>query len=225
MTLGDFEGSTKSDKVYEFLKEKILTAAYKPGDRIVIREISRQLGVSDIPVREAVKKLASDGLLEIKSHSGARVAPLNIRNLEEIFLIRVELETLATRLAVKYATSEEISLLDSYVQKMDESIQKSDISQYTKYNREFHRALYRASHSPILADMVENLFMRSENSKMVFHHDPARLRISNDEHRAIVEAIRNKDEETATKVIRSQKENGFSVVLNALKLSKTLFGG
>jgi DNA-binding GntR family transcriptional regulator len=218
------EGNTKSDKVYEFLKEKILAGAYKPGDRIIIREISKQLGVSDIPTREAIKKLASNGLLEIKSHSGARIAPLNINNLEEIFLIRAELETLAARLSAKSATTEEIAALDSYVRKMDESIQINDISEYTLSNREFHKLLYRASHASVLIDMIESLFMRSENSKMIFYHDPERLRISNDEHRAIVEALRDKDEEKAAKIIRSQKENGFRVVLNALMMSKTLFG-
>ncbi|NGQ93972.1 GntR family transcriptional regulator [Brevibacillus sp. SYP-B805] len=225
MTIRDFERNTKSDKVYEYLKEKILTGAYKPGERLVIREVSRQLGVSDIPVREAIKKLAADGLLELKSHSGARIAPLNIKNLEEIFLIRVELETLATRLAVNAATPEEIDQLDSYVQKMDDSIRRNDIAKYTKYNREFHRLLYRSSHSPILAEIIENLFVRSENSKLIFYHDPSRLRSSNEGHRAIVEAIRAKDEKKAAEIIRTQKEDGFKVVLNALRLSKTLLGG
>ncbi|RNB83382.1 GntR family transcriptional regulator [Brevibacillus fluminis] len=225
MTIGDLEGNTKSDKVYEFLKEKILTGHYKPGDRLVIREVSRQLGVSDIPVREAIKKLASEGLLELKSHSGARIAPLNIGNLEEIFMIRVELETLATRLAVHAATAEELDLLESYVQSMDDSIEKDDIPAYTATNRQFHQLLYRTSHSPILIEMIENLFMRSENSKMIFHHDPARLRISNAEHHALVDALRQKDEETAVSVIRTQKENGFKIVINALKLSRSLLGG
>lgn len=225
MTIGDFEGNTKSDKVYEYLKERILTGAYNPGDRLVIREVSRQLGVSDIPVREAIKKLASDGLLELKSHSGARIAPLNIKNLEEIFTIRIELETLATRLAVDAATSEELDLLESHVQSMDESIQNNDIPTYTASNRQFHQLLYRASHAPILVEMIENLFMRSENSKMIFHHDPARLRASNEEHRAVVEALRSKDREKAVSVIRAQKESGFKIVIDALKLSRSLLGG
>ncbi|WP_134700848.1 GntR family transcriptional regulator [Ammoniphilus sp. YIM 78166] len=218
-------GNTKSDIVYEYLKEKILRSEYKPGDRIVIREISRQLGVSDIPVREAIKKLTSDGLIETKSHSGSRVAALNINNLEEIFLIRVELETLAARLAAKSATIEEIAQLDSLVQKMDESIQEKDICEFTRCNREFHRLLYQASHAPVLSEMIENLYMRSENSKMIFTYDPERLRVSNEEHKEIVAALRIKDENRASELIRIQKENGFKVVLNALRISRSFLGG
>lgn len=225
MTINKNKPNTKSEKVYDFLKEKVLSGHYKPGERIIIREVSEQLGVSDIPVREALKKLAADGLIEIKSHSGARVAPLNIDNLEEIFLIRIELETLSTRLAVKAATAEEIDSLEQLVNNMEESITKHNIADYTKYNREFHQRLYRASHAPVLIEMIENLFLRSENSKMIFYHDPERLRHSNDEHRAIVEAIRDQDEQKAVSLIRTQKESGFRVVLNALQFSKSMYGG
>ncbi|TBL76076.1 GntR family transcriptional regulator [Paenibacillus thalictri] len=224
MSIDHLKSKTKSDQVYDFLKEQILSGAYKPDGRIVIRDIGKQLGVSDIPVREAIKRLAADGLLEIKSHSGARVAPINTDNLEEIFLIRLELETLSTRLAAKAATAEEIDILDSLVRQMDESIVQKDLDTYSLSNREFHQLLYRASHAQVLIDMIENLFLRSENSKMVFHYDPDRLLQSNEEHRAIVEAIRQRDEEKAAQIIRTQKESGFKIVLNALRISKMLQG-
>jgi DNA-binding GntR family transcriptional regulator len=222
--LDELGGITKSEKVYEYLKNEILMAAYKPGDRIVIREVSKQLGVSDIPVREAIKKMASEGLLEVKSHSGARVATINIENLEEIFLIRTELETLATLLAAKSATSEEIAKLDKCVRKMDESYEKHDVVQYTTYNRKFHQMLYRASHAPLLVDMIENMYARSERSRTIFLLEPERMKISNEEHREITEALRNRDEEKAAKVMRAQKEHGFKSVLNTLMTTRSFFG-
>ncbi|MFJ5770418.1 GntR family transcriptional regulator [Psychrobacillus sp. NPDC093180] len=218
------EGKTKSEKVYEFLRAKILAAEYKPGDRIVIREIARQLEVSDIPVREAIKKLTADGLLEIKSHSGARIAPLNLKNLEEMFLIRLELEPLATRLAAKSATDEEITLLENLVLEMEQHLKDNDIEEYTKANRAFHKELYRSSHAPVLIEIIENLYLRSENSKSIFQHDPDRLLASNEEHQAIVNALKNKDEENAAKLVHAQKEHGFKVVLNALKVSSQFWG-
>jgi DNA-binding GntR family transcriptional regulator len=224
MMIDNKEGSTKSDIVYNYVKEKILNGGYHPGDRIVTREVGRQLGVSDIPVREAIKRLAADGLLEVKSHSGARISHLNIKNLEEIFTIRIELETLAARLAAKSATAEEIATLEEYTNKMEETIRRNNISEFTRYNREFHKLLYRSSHSSVLIDMIENLYMRSENSKTIFQHEPERLKSSNEEHRAIVEALRNRDEKEAVRLIRFQKEHGFKTVLNALKLSQSLLG-
>lgn len=225
MNANEHKGHTKSDTVYHFIKEQIMTGVYKPDERIIIRDIARQLGVSDIPVREAIKRLTADGLLETKSHSGARVAPINTDTLEEVFLIRTELETLSTRLAAKAATPEEIDSLELLVDQMDASIGKQDLTAYSLSNRNFHQQLYRASHAQVLIDMIENLFLRSENSKMVFHYDPDRLRQSNEEHRSIVEALRERDEEKAARVIRSQKETGFKVVLNALRISQMLQGG
>ncbi|SES18768.1 GntR family transcriptional regulator [Psychrobacillus sp. OK032] len=218
------DGKTKSEKVYEFLRAKILAAEYKPGDRLIIRKIARQLEVSDIPVREAIKKLTADGLLEIKSHSGARIAPFNIKNLEEMFLIRLELEPLATRLAAKSATNEEIMLLENLVLEMEQHLKNNDIEEYTHTNREFHKQLYRSSHAPVLIEIIENLYLRSENSKSIFQHDPDRLLASNEEHLAIVNALKNKDEENASKLIFAQKEHGFKVVLNALKVSSQFWG-
>ncbi|WP_167577615.1 GntR family transcriptional regulator [Ammoniphilus sp. YIM 78166] len=218
------EGYTKSDRVYEFLKEKILTASYKPRDRIVIREISRLLGVSDIPVREAIQKLSSEGLLETKSHRGARVAAINLKNLKEIFLIRTELETLAARLAVREAKSEEIVKLDHLVRIMDECYQSNNIPEYTRYNREFHMLLIRACHAPVLIEIIENLYMKSENSKMIFTYDSERLCVSNIEHREIVDGLIEKDEEKVARLIRFQKENGFRNVLHALMLSQSMRG-
>jgi len=215
---------TKSEKVYAFLKEKILTNQYQPGQRIVIREIARQLEVSDIPVREALKKLASEGLIDFKSHSGARVASLSVDTLEEIFLIRIELETLAARLAAQNATEEEIAELEHYVSMMDECYRKGDIYMYGEYNRKFHKTLYKASHAPILVELIENLYMRSERSRTVFYLNPQRFKDSNKEHLSVVEALRAKDADKAAQLIRRQKELGFMTVLDALAATRSLLG-
>ncbi|MFJ8259997.1 GntR family transcriptional regulator [Peribacillus asahii] len=127
-------------------------------------------------------------------------------------------------LAANSATKEEIELLESLVHKMDQSIQKGDIPGYTDYNRAFHNQLYRSSHSPVLIEIIESLYMRSENSKMTFHHNPERLQASNDEHRAIVVALQNRNAEEAAETLRVQKEQGFQIVLNALRVSRLFMG-
>lgn len=213
----------KSDIAYKFIKDKIETGEYSPGDRIVIHDIAVQIGISDTPVREAMKKLASENLIEMESHKGARISPVNIENLEEIFLIRLELETLACRIAVKNATEEEILELESLVEKMDECINNNDTETYTQYNSKFHDLLYYASHSPVLIDILTNLYSRSERSRMVFHYAPLRSRISNAEHRAIVEGIKEKNEEKAASAIRTQKEFAFSTIINTLKATRKMF--
>lgn len=215
---------TKSERVYEYLKEQILMNHYKPNERIIIREIAKQLGVSDIPVREAMKKLASEGLIEIKTHSGARVTVINLEDLEQIFLIRIELESLAARLAAKNATEEEIAKLEKYIKKMDECYEKNDIHKYGEYNRKFHQTLYKASHAPILVDLIDKLYVRSERSKTIFFLDPQRIKESNKEHLSVLEALKERDGEKAAELIRLQKGVGFRGVLDALRATRSFLG-
>jgi DNA-binding GntR family transcriptional regulator len=218
-----YRESVKSDLAYKFIKERIVTGEYSPGDRIVIRDISEQLGISDTPVREALKKLASENLIEMETHKGARITPVNIENLEEIFVVRLELETLACRLAVINATQSEIHELETLVDKMDECIANNDTIAYSIFNTRFHDILYAASHSSVLIDIVKNLYARSEYSRMVFNYDPQRRKASNEEHKAIVEGLKEKDEQKAVTAIRTQKTFGFSAIINALKMSRKKF--
>ena len=216
--------SIKSEIAYTFIKEKIETGEYTPGDRIVIHDIAELLSISDTPVREAMKRLASESLIEMESHKGGKISPVNIENLEEIFRIRLELETLACRIAVKNATKDETRKLEALVEKMDLSVKNNDVEFYTQHNTEFHNLLYQASHSPILVDLIDNLHSRSERSKMVFRQAPSRNSTSNAEHRTIVEAIREGNEEKAVSALRTQKEFAFATIIDALKLSKKMFG-
>lgn len=218
------ENNIKSDKAYRFIKDKIEAGEYSAGDRIVIHDIALQLGISDTPVREAMKKLASESLIKMESHKGARISSINIENLEEIFMIRLELETLACRMSVRNATEAEIAELEALVKKMDESLGCNDSESYVQYNTEFHNLLYYSSHSPVLIDIIKNLYSRSERSRMIFQHAPFRNSVSNDEHRAIVEGLKEKNEEKVVSTIRTQKEFAFSTIINNLKMTKKMFG-
>ncbi|MGX9133302.1 GntR family transcriptional regulator [Rummeliibacillus sp. JY-2-4R] len=218
------KGHSKSEKVYDYIRNAILTGIYKPGDRLIIREISKKLGVSDIPVREAIKNLESDGLVQLKKNSGARVATLDLETLEEIFMLRLELETLATKLAAKNRTAEEVEDINFYVEVMEACSEKMDVANYTRYNRKFHDTVYQASHSPILLDFISNLLVRSENSNSIFKHNPDRIETSINEHRSIAIAIEQGNEQEAERQMHKHKEVGFDMVMNSLKFSQSYLG-
>lgn len=208
---------SKSDVVYEFIRNEIILFHYSPGEKVIIRDIARKLDVSDIPVREALKRLESDGLVEFKNYRGARIAPFHAKSFIEICKIRFELEVYATRLATEYITEEEIKILEEYIGKMDECIERNDAEMFGKYNSKFHSTLYRGGHSPILLEIIENLMARSLYSKSIFTLVPARLKESNKEHKEIVEAIKNRDSERAAQIIRHQKEFSTKRLLDALE--------
>src|SRR2546429_8814054 len=114
---------TKTEMVYEKLKEEIITGLLDQGEKIVAREVARQMGVSDIPVREALKKLESEGLVENIPHVGSSVSTTNLKTAREIFAVRLELESYAARLAAKNANASQIDELQKIVDAIDRNIE------------------------------------------------------------------------------------------------------
>ena len=112
---------TKADIVYESLREKILSGELQPGDRVPINHVARALGVSDIPAREGVKRLESDGLLSFTTHKGAVVTRMGQHEVAELFAIRTELEALALRHAASRITADELRQLRSILDEMAEA--------------------------------------------------------------------------------------------------------
>jgi DNA-binding GntR family transcriptional regulator len=211
------EEMSKSDVAYEFLKNEIILFHYRPGEKVNIRDIARKLGVSDIPVREALKRLESEGLIEFENNRGARIAPFDAKSFIDICNIRFELEVFATRLATEKITDEEIEILEEYVDKMDECIEQNNLDMFGKYNSKFHHTLYKCARSPVLIETLENLTARSHYSKSIFALVPSRLKDSNKEHKEIVEALKSRDPERAAQIIRHQKEFSTNRLLDALE--------
>ncbi|ALC88820.1 hypothetical protein AM500_02655 [Bacillus sp. FJAT-18017] len=202
--------------VYQRLKEDINTGILEQGERIVAREIAKQFGVSDIPVREALKKLESEGLVENIPHVGSRVSTINIQTAEEVFSIRLELESFATRLAAKNATDEGIDELQKIVDEIENTIPKGDIKDISRLNTEFHQKLYKLSKNVTLCEMIFSLMEKSQFSRAVFSYLPDRKDHSNKEHQLIVDALRQRNAEQAERALRTQKEYSFTALLNIL---------
>ncbi len=142
---------------------------------------------------------------------------LNLDELEQLMLIRQELETLATRLAAKRIEKKTIRKLSKLVEQMEREVQAGREKEYSVLNKEFHLELYRASHAQILVDLIEELWDRSERSRWVFKLFPERFMLSNKEHLEIIESLEQKDSERAAELIRKQKSKGFMSVIKVLK--------
>lgn len=196
--------STKNNYVYEKLKDEIIEGKLRPGERIVISDLSKRYEVSPMPIREAINRLQQDGFVEVMPHVGARVSPFDLERHKELMKIRIELETLAVRKAkVDEAT---LARLEDLLLEMEESLKNNENKKYGKINKEFHLLIYSSSSYKILNDLIVTLWQRSEFSRGIFETMPERNRASYDEHKAMVEAIRKGDMEGAAEVLRQQKE-------------------
>jgi DNA-binding GntR family transcriptional regulator len=212
--------NTKAEMVYEQLKENIISGFFEQGKKIIAREIAKQVGISDIPVREALKKLESEGLVENIPHVGTRVVEFNLQKAAEIFMIRLELEAFATRLAALHADVNALNELQELVDCMNQAIQEEDCKQIGRLNRKFHQSLYKLSGNATLYEIIVSLMERSEISRAVFVLLPERKKQSNLEHQMIVNALRDGNGEEAEKILRAQKSHAFAALLNKLELGK-----
>jgi DNA-binding GntR family transcriptional regulator len=197
---------TKADIVYEALRERILSGELRPNERVPISHVARDLGVSDIPAREGVKRLHADGLLDFVTHKGAVVASMDAADVEELFAIRSELEALALRRAAQTVTPEQLAHLRTLLDEMAAAERDGDMEAYGRLNRAFHMAAYAAQPYRRLLAMIESLWDSTDWCRRIFRADADSVRASSDEHEAIYAALAAGDGDAAAHAVRAQKQ-------------------
>lgn len=190
---------TREEFVAHRLREAILLGQLKPGDKLDQNEIAELFGVSRSPVREALRTLAAEGLVDVIPHRGAAVAELSVDELEEIFLIRSTLEGMAARLAALSMNDGEIAELEMILQEIDRI---SDLDSWLELNRRFHHTLYEAAGRPRLFSLVENLRNTTAPYVRQFISSAEHIETAQASHRRILKACAAADgarAETETK--------------------------
>jgi DNA-binding GntR family transcriptional regulator len=203
---------TKYEAIYEMLRKEILQAKIKPGEKIVISDLSKKIGVSEIPIREAVKKLESEGFLTIIPHVGITVCKLDPDEIIEFYLIRIELESLAARLATSLISEAEISCLQEINQELESALQRDDREMLYTLNKKFHFKIYVAAKRPHLYKLIVDLWDKVSWIRSVFFLAPQIALDSWREHGEIIEAIRKRDDELVGKLIRAQKRHSLKTI-------------
>ncbi|HLV99441.1 MAG TPA: GntR family transcriptional regulator [Ktedonobacterales bacterium] len=145
---------TISQMVYEVLKEAMVSGAFAPGEWLRQEWLAGAIGVSRIPVRTALIQLESEGLVELHPHRGARVRTLTSAQINEIFRLRVLLESYALRQSMSRMTLGRIAELEKLAQELDT---QPEGGQFLDARVRFYRALYDAQHNPLLVEMIEDL--------------------------------------------------------------------
>ena len=216
----------KTTFVYRSLKEKILSGELQPGARLLLRELAREQGTSELPVREAIRMLERDGLVQSLPHRGARVTRLTLDEVEEAFLIRGHLEAIAIEQAVPHMTKAHLAEIDECMTAMDALLDTGDGVAFGEMNREFHQAIYKACPFKRLHALIENLWDGQTKLHAIFLLRPARMEAAQVEHRAIVAKIRQGDAAAAAALMLDHKLRASKVLVHALRelesaLSKT----
>lgn len=196
---------TKAQRAGDHLRERVLAGDLRPGDRVPISRIARELGFSDIPVREGVKRLEAEGLLEFETHKGAIVTTLDRRDIEEIFAIRAELEALAVRRAARSISRDQLDTLRALIEAMEQAERDGRIEEYGRLNREFHFTIYEAQPYKRLLALIRDYWNSTDWCRRIFVGDEQSVRASAAEHRGIYEALLAGDGEAGAELLRQQK--------------------
>ncbi|HEY1776641.1 MAG TPA: GntR family transcriptional regulator [Solirubrobacteraceae bacterium] len=204
---------TKADLVYEQLREEILSGAVRPGQRVPISRVARDLGVSDIPAREGVKRLAADGLVSFTTHKGAVVTRMGRHEVEELFAIRTELEALALSHAATRIGPDELEALHEILEQMRRAERGGDVAGYGRLNRDFHMLAYGAQPYDKLRTMIESLWDSTDWCRRIFNTEAQSMRASLLEHEAIYAALEAGDGEAASTALRAQKRRAAAWLL------------
>ena len=197
----------KSHAIYRALRERILSNDIGPGTRLVMREVANQYRASDIPVREALRMLERDGLVETAPYRGARVTTLTAKEVEETYFIRSHLESIATGLAAERITGAELADLDRLMDRMRAAVDAQDGPRFSDLNLEFHRTIVASCGNDMLRELTMDIWRRHSGFQRVFRMVPERLGISQREHEGIMSALRDHDAERASRLALLQKQS------------------
>lgn len=209
--LGKRHGSL-SKVVADELRRGILTGRRKPGDRLVEDRLSAELGVSRVPIREALRLLAAEGLVEVQPRRGASVAEFSAEVAHDLVEVRAMLEGLNARLAARHRAPAIIAELRQVLAEGNTAAQSGNVADLVRLNGEFHDKLAEAGRNSILWDIMRTL---RERTSLVFAANTARRSQQDwDEHSRILAAVIEGDEELssllATRHVHSAAEAAFS---------------
>ena len=192
---GGGEKSSLGEFVRHELRQAIKQGRYGPGDRVRESEVLSWLDVSRTPVREAMHRLKADGLLAADPAGGYRVAGLDSRQVQEFYEVRATLEAQAARSAAQHISSFEIEFLEDLLQQSYANI--GSVKKLRQCDDAFHAAIYDAAHNRYLRQTLTNLRSVLGLLRGSVYDSEDRRRASLDEHKAIFEAVRNRDGDAA----------------------------
>jgi len=207
--------ATAQQQAYDFVREAILSGTYPGGSRIDIPQVARSLGMSRMPVREALRQLEAEGLVTIRPNRGAVVTVLTPDDVVELFSMRAVLEGLAARLAVPRLDAEALEELEHLLARMDRSA--GNLPAWLRNHNAFHDSIARRSGRARLAAQVELLRRAVEPYLRVHAGTYESEEILGAEHRLLLDVLRARDPRQAEAAAREHVERAGQAIVDAIK--------
>ena len=201
-----------ADQVFVHLENDILSGKYQRGEILTESKLSAELGVSRTPIREALRRLEQEHIIE-ESGKGSVVIGINEKDLEDIFMIRKSLECQVAALAAKNRTEEQLKQLREALEFQEFYLNKKDPDQIKLMDSRFHETLYKLSGSTAFYDTLVPLHKKIQKYRRASVTNSSRAEASVAEHRKIYEAIEAKNTALAAKYASEHVENAYKHIM------------
>lgn len=194
---------TLVERVADGLREAIITGRLEAGQRIPQEDMAAEYGTSRLPVREALRLLASEGLVVLVPNVGARVASFDINELNEVYEIRERLESFAIARSAPFLTDEQLDEITELAREMEAAAETRPLHVWLELDERFHFATFAGQRQPRLIPIVESLWNRTGQYRRAYTSVPQRLDLAHLEHRLLVDALERRDPLDAERILQT----------------------
>lgn len=212
----DNGASSLRSRVFSQIQNDIINGKYAPGESLVETKLSEELGVSRTPVREAIRQLELEGLVQSIPNKGTLVKGVTPQDIKDIYTIRMRIEGLAARWAAEKITEEELLELREALELEEFYTVKNDASHLLRFDSRFHDIIFKASKSSPLKNMLQSFHLYIQRARTTSLESPNRAEKMLEEHRAILKAIESRDPDSAERLTTEHIKNAQD---NLLKLT------
>jgi DNA-binding GntR family transcriptional regulator len=205
------------EETVDRMRDLIVQGRLAPGERLNERVLCEQLGISRTPLREAIKLLATEGLVDLLPNRGAIVSRIDAARLAETLHVMGALEGLAGELACRHASAEGIARIRALHQKMLTRYERGDLQGYFQYNQAIHLGLVEASGNAILANAYRQLNANVRRARYMANLSSERWKEAVREHEAILAALEARDVSRLKRLLQDHLANKLASVLTVVE--------
>lgn len=208
------------DVVFNTLRQAILRGELKPGERLMEIQLANKLGVSRTPIREALRKLELEGLVNMVPRKGAEVADITEKSLRDVLEVRKALEELSVQLACEKITEEEIEELKRVAERFKDTLNDQDVTKIAEADVAFHDVIYTATDNQKLILLLNNLREQMYRYRVEYLKKEEAYPQLIAEHEELIDNISKRNKEEATCIMCEHIDNQVATVINVIHTKK-----